>query len=247
MRIRHALLEGYTYLGFAACMVAFLPVVAAACVRHRDDAVPRVPGRRLRQMGRVATRLSPIWRFHVKGRAPADIRSRAYVVVSNHASNADPFLLSHLPWDMRWIAKEELFKVPVVGWLLKMSGDIAIRRGDGDSIRKMLAEAKETLDGGLSVMIFPEGTRSRDGRVQRFKDGAFKLAIDAQVPVLPIAIDGTRDCMPKKSMGLGRARAHATILEPIETAGMGPSDLARLREMARARIATALEASRPPS
>jgi 1-acyl-sn-glycerol-3-phosphate acyltransferase len=243
MTLRHAVLGSYTYLEFAACIGAFLPLVVAARVRHRNDDVPRVPGRWLRRMGRVATKLSPIWRFGVRGDAPADIDARAYVVVSNHASNADPFLLSHLPWDMRWIAKEELFRIPVVGWLLKASGDIAVRRGDVDSARRMLDEAKQTLERGLSVMIFPEGTRSRDGKLQRFKDGAFKLAIEAQVPILPIAIEGTRDCLRKGSMGLGEANAHATILEPIPTHGMGPADVDRLRDMARAKIAAALEAT----
>ena len=88
-------------------------------------------------------------------------------------------------------------------------------------------------------MLFPEGTRSRDGELQPFKDGAFRLAIDAQVPVLPIAIEGTRDCRPTGSWWFGRARARARILAPVPTRGLGVGDVARLRETVRGLIAAA--------
>jgi 1-acyl-sn-glycerol-3-phosphate acyltransferase len=193
----------------------------------------------MRRFGRVATRLSGLWRFSVEGEVPADIDSHSYVVVANHMSTADPFLLSFLPWDMRWVAKEELFRIPLTGWLLRLSGDIPLRRGDGQSVKEMMAACRETLDAGLPVMIFPEGTRSRDGELQPFKDGAFRLAIEAQVPVLPIAIEGTRDCRPKGSWWFGRARAKARILAPVATRGLGAGDVARLRETVRDRIAQA--------
>lgn len=241
--MRRALLGSLSYLELSACLGLFLPLLAVARVRHRHDEVPRIPGRWMRRLGRAATRFSPMWRFRVVGDRPKDIGERAYVVVANHASNADPFLLSHLPWDMRWIAKEELFRAPLIGWHMRLSGDIPLRRGDGDSVRQTLAEAKRTLERGLSVMIFPEGTRSKDGRLQRFKDGAFALAIEAQVPVLPIAIEGTRDCIPKRSIWPGEARAAAKILEPIPTAGLGASDVGRLRDAVRERIEAALQAA----
>jgi 1-acyl-sn-glycerol-3-phosphate acyltransferase len=146
---------------------------------------------------------------------------------------------------MRWVAKEEMFRVPVVGTIMRLSGDIALRRGKGESVRAMFAECRRTLDAGLSIMIFPEGTRSRDGRMLPFKDGAFELAIEAQVPVLPIAIEGTRTCMPKGSRWLGDARATARVLRPIPTAGLGPGDVARVRDAARAQIAAALGETEP--
>ena len=229
----------YTYLELAACMVAWLPVLAAAHLRHRHDRVPRIEGRWMRRFGRVTTRLSGMWRFSVEGEAPADIGTRPYVVVANHLSTADPFLLSFLPWDMRWVAKEELFRIPLTGWLLRLSGDIPLRRGNGASIKETMATCRATLDAGLPVMLFPEGTRSRDGELQPFKDGAFRLAIDAQVPVLPIAIEGTRDCRPTGSWWFGRARAKARILAPVPTRGLGVGDVARLRETVRGLIAAA--------
>ncbi len=231
-----ALLGVYSYAEFGVCLGAWLPVLAATRVAHRGDAVPRHPGRALRRMARVAKSLTPLWQFEVRGQAPADIagpRPRAYVVVSNHESNADPFLLSWLPWDMRWVAKEELFRIPFAGWALTLAGDIPIRRGDAESVRAMLAECRRTLEAGLSVMMFPEGTRSRDATLLPFKDGAFALAIEAHVPVLPLALTGTRSCLPKGSRWLGEASAVVQILEPLSTEGMTVDDVPRLRERAR--------------
>ncbi len=230
----------YAYLAFAACMCAWLPIEALVHAVHRRDEVPRIEGRWLRRLARVVTRASRLWRFSVEGQPPPDIGTRGYVVVANHQSNADAFLLSYLPWDMRWIAKRELFGVPVVGWLLRLSGDIPVRRGDRESAERMHEQARDTLERGLSVMIFPEGTRSRDGHLQPFKDGAFRLAIEAHAPVLPIVVRGTRDCMPKDSRWLGEARASARVLEPIDTRDLGPGDVGRLRDRVHARIAEAL-------
>jgi len=231
------LLGAYTYAELTACMVAWLPLLALLRVRHHADTVPRIEGRWLRRMARVSTRLSGLWRFEVEGDAPPDIASRAYVVVANHQSSADPFLLSFVPWDMRWVAKEELFRVPLTGWLLWLAGEIPVRRGDRESVAAMMAECRRTLDAGLSVMLFPEGTRSRDGALQPFKDGAFQLAIEAGVPVLPIVVDGTHACRPKGSLWFGRARARARVLAPVPTEGLGPGDVAALRERVREAIA----------
>jgi 1-acyl-sn-glycerol-3-phosphate acyltransferase len=123
---------------------------------------------------------------------------------------------------------------------MKMSGDIALRRGSGDSVRAMIEECRKSLRGGLSVMIFPEGTRTRDGNVQPFKDGAFQLALEEQVPILPVAIAGTRNCTPKGSKWLGEATAISRVLIPIETAGKTVADLAEVRDAAREQIATAV-------
>ena len=226
----------YTYLEFAACALAWLPLLATSSVLHRHDDVPRHRGRWMRRFGRATSALTPLWHFAVEGEKPADIDGRGYVVVANHASTADPFLLSWLPWDMQWVAKEELFKLPVLGMLLRLSGDIPLRRGEGESVRVMLSSCRHALRHGLSVMMFPEGTRSRDGGVRPFKDGAFRLAIEEGAPILPVAIAGTHRCMPKGSPWFGRARAVARILEPIETRGMTLADLPAVRDGARAQI-----------
>lgn len=228
----------WTYLEFAVLALIFLPLMAAYCLARPGDLRGR--GGWVRRFGRTCTRLTPIWRFRVEGAAPADIKNAPYVVVANHESTADPFLLSWLPFDMRWVAKVSLFRAPVVGWMMRMGGDIQLQRGDGASVRAMLAEARTTLDGGLPVMIFPEGTRSSDGALQRFKDGAFHLAIEAGVPILPLAIEGTRACRPKGSRWFGVASARVRVLPAISTSGCTAADLPRLREDTRAAIRDAL-------
>lgn len=228
----------WTYLEFVLLALIFLPIMGLYALLAPRDLRGR--GAWMRRFGRSCVRMSPIWKFRVEGRAPADIKRAPYVVVANHESSADPFLLSSLPFDMRWVAKVSLFKLPVIGWLLRAGGDIKLLRGDGPSVRAMLAEARATLDGGLPVMIFPEGTRSPDGSLQRFKDGAFHLAIEAGVPILPLAIEGTRACRPKGSLWFGVARAKVRVLAPISTAGLAATDLPRLREDTRAAIRDAL-------
>ena len=234
----------YTYAEFGAVLLSIIPVMGASHLRHRGDPTQRMPGRWMRRIGKASSALTPLWNFSIEGTPPADIATKPYVVVSNHESTADPFLLSWLPWDMRWVGKEELFKTPVIGLAMRLSGDIPVRRGDGESVRKMVAECRRSLDGGISIMLFPEGTRSKDGNLLPFKDGAFDLAIAAGVPVLPIALSGTRDCRPKGSKWFGRAKAAAQILEPIPTLGMVKEDIAKLRELTRSRIAEALPSLR---
>lgn len=219
---------------------AFLPVMAVSSLLHRGDPTQRVPGQWMRRLGRTAGRLTPLWRFTIEGKAPADIDRRGYVVVANHESQADPFLLSWLPFDMRWVAKAELFKQPLTGWAMHLGGDIPLRRGDGESVRETMRECEAALAGGISVMMFPEGTRSKDGELLQFRDGAFRLAIEAKVPVLPIALAGTRQMRPKHSKWFGEAHACAEILSPISTEGMSLDATATLRDKARDAIAGAL-------
>jgi 1-acyl-sn-glycerol-3-phosphate acyltransferase len=230
----------YSYAEFGACVAAFLPVMAVSALRHRGDPTQRQPGRWMRRLGRTTGALSPLWKFTIEGEAPPGIDHRGYVVVANHESTADPFLLSWLPWDMRWIAKEELFRPPLTGWAMRLGGDIPLRRGEGESVRAMFAECERTLAAGMSIMMFPEGTRSADGCLGPFRDGAFAIALRAHVPVLPIAIAGTRQMRPKHSKWFGKAHACAKILAPVDTSGMTEADLPALRERARDAIAAAL-------
>ncbi len=237
---KHAIAGAWTYAEFGLCLVTFVPIMGIASLMHRGDPTQRVPGQWMRRMGRTACRLSSLWKMEVEGTRPADIDTKAYVVVANHESQADPFLLSWLPWDMRWVAKEELFKPPLTGWAMRFCGDIPLRRGKGDSIRQMMDECERALRGGISVMMFPEGTRSKDCNLLPFKDGAFHLAIKTGVPVLPIAIAGTREMRPKGSKWFGKAHACAKILDPIPTTGMTAADVAKLRDRTRDTISGAL-------
>ena len=227
---------------FAVLAPMWLPITAAARGLSSGDPTCRRSGRALRRFGRTIARRSA-WRFEVTGAPPSDLAHSPCVVISNHASLADPFLLSYLPFDLRFVAKDELFHKPLVGWLLRLAGDIPVRRGDPASAAAMASAAEATLRAGLSVMIFPEGTRSRSGELGAFRDGAFRIAIATGAPILPVALHGTAGCIGPG--GPRRAHARAHILPPIPTRGLVLADLPALREAARARIAS--ELAGPPT
>jgi 1-acyl-sn-glycerol-3-phosphate acyltransferase len=189
-------------------------------------------GRAFRHLAMAQVTLNPLWHFETDGKAPANPRE-PYVAVSNHESYADIFLISHFPWEMKWLSKEALFKIPVMGWLMRLAGDIPVKRGSRESAVLALAECRKRLQNRVSVMIFPEGTRSPTDDLLPFKDGAFKLAIETGAPILPIAVAGTRNCMAKHSFRFRRARAKARVLDAIPTAGMTKADVAALRERTR--------------
>ena len=226
------------YAGFGLITSASLPVLATTRALSAADPTHRRAGHALRSVARFVVEATRTWDFRVTGAPPEDIRRRPYVVVANHESMADPFLLAYLPFDMRFVAKRELFRAPLVGWLLALAGDIAIDRGDPESAREMAATCALTLQRGLSVMIFPEGTRSHGAGLGRFRDGAFRIAIAAHAPILPIALHGTAACVGAD--GPQRASARAEILAPIETAELGAVDVADLRERTRTAIGEAL-------
>jgi 1-acyl-sn-glycerol-3-phosphate acyltransferase len=126
--------------------------------------------------------------------------------------------------------------------MMRMAGDIEVRRGERTSIVRAMKEARDRLSKRVSVMIFPEGTRSRDGELLPFKDGAFRLALEAGAPILPIVVAGTRDCMQKGTFRFQKARARVKVLPPIEVTGMTIADVAELRDRTRAVIAEARHA-----
>lgn len=232
-------------LAFAAIFVWLPAMVLVLAVTWPFDRNRRVAGRFLRWCAVFATWVFPFWRVRIDGRWPAD--RRAYVVVSNHQSLLDILVLSRIPREMKWVAKEELFRVPWVGWMFRLSGDIALRRGDAGSGGRAMARARRYLGRGMHVMIFPEGTRSRDGKLLPFKPGAFRLAVEAGAPVLPVAVCGTAEGMPKGSPWVRPARPRIRILDPVETAGMAAGDVERLRDDVRERIAAAIRVLGSPA
>lgn len=166
---------------------------------------------------------------------------QAYVLAANHTSIADIVLLFTLFRQYKWVSKKENFKLPLIGWNMWLSGYVPLVRGDTSSTKTMMDACRRLLARGMSVMMFPEGTRSRDGKVQPFKHGAFTLARDANVPVVPIAIHGGHLLIPKHGKTFA-ATADLTVevLEPMPP-GDYP-DAASFAAAVRARIQSALRA-----
>jgi 1-acyl-sn-glycerol-3-phosphate acyltransferase len=163
----------------------------------------------------IYTWLNPAWRVTIEGRERIR-RGATYVIVANHQSLLDILVLFRLFAHFKWVSKAELFRIPCVGWNMSLNRYIRLRRGDPASIAQMLRHAEQTLDEGSSLMIFPEGTRSADGRLKPFKHGAFTLALRAKVPILPIVIDGTADALPKRGLVLqGRHAIRVRVLDEI--------------------------------
>ena len=215
-------------------VVGFFIQLALAIVTVPFDRRRLVAGRFFRWMGIAAAKLIPTWSFGVHG-AVTRPQGRT-VVVGNHASNADPFLISSLPWEMKWLSKASLFRVPVIGWSMWLAGDVPVKRGEKSSGEEAMRLCARWLERGVPVMIFPEGTRSKTSELLPFKDGAFRLAIETGAEVLPIAVHGTSEALPKHSWKFGSARARVTVGEPISTKGMTLESVESLKAEARARI-----------
>jgi 1-acyl-sn-glycerol-3-phosphate acyltransferase len=161
------------------------------------------------------TYVFPYWTVQVRDRERI-VDGATYVLVANHQSLLDILVLFRLYKHFKWVSKSEIFRVPFVGWNMTLNRYIKIRRGDRSDAHRMMAACGEALDGGSSIMIFPEGTRSPTGAIREFRHGAFTLAHRHRVPVLPIVVDGTLDALPKYGMTLrNRADIVIQVLEPI--------------------------------
>ena len=162
--------------------------------------------------------LNPLWRVRVEGRE--HIRpDRTYVMVANHQSFLDILILFRLFRHFKWVSKAEMFRLPCIGWNMALNRYVKLRRGSPESIARMMAACDRHLTDGSSVMIFPEGTRSEDGRLRAFKHGAFTLAQRAKVPLLPIVVEGTANALPKHGFVLrGRHAIRVRVLPemPVE-------------------------------
>ena len=153
----------------------------------------------------------------VKGLSNLD-RTGSYIYMPNHVSNFDiPVLQAYLPVQFRWLAKAELFKIPIFGYAMKRAGYISINRFDRKSAIQSLNKAAEIIRNGTSVIIFPEGTRSQNQNIQSFKKGGFVLAVDSGVPIIPIIIHGTWTIMQKKQILVRPGNVVLEIKKPIKT------------------------------
>jgi 1-acyl-sn-glycerol-3-phosphate acyltransferase len=239
-----------SYLFWVTCVlivILWTPLMAAVRLfTHRSDPNRDRVGRFQRHSAALAARLNPFWDFRAVTEVHPD-PSKPHLFVANHKSLADVFLLCLLPWEMKFLSKESIFKVPLLGWQMRMSRDIPIERGNRESARRALEAMRERLSRGSSVIVFPEGTRSADGSIAPFREGAFRLAIELGVDVVPLAVAGTENTLPKHSLVFRPTRASVTVLPAVPVAGLMADDAPRLAERVRSDIARAIGAPVSPA
>lgn len=201
----------------------------------------RLPPRKLQWIPRIIWARVLCWTngvtVTVRGLEKLDPK-RSYIFAANHQSQFDIFSLQgYLGFDFRWMAKKELFKIPFFGLGMRLAGYIPVDRGSGRQAIKSLDEAAKKIADGTSVIIFPEGTRSLDGELHPFKAGGMVLAIKAGVPVVPLAISGTYEVLPKGRLLAKPAHVVINIGEPIETSSYAQKDKHALAEKLQGLVA----------
>lgn len=212
------------------------PLISLALLIRAVTGNPNVP---LRMAGWCWAPLlvtGALARLEVSGREHIDPDGPA-IYIANHQSMIDVCaLFMALPIPLRFMLKAELARIPFLGWYTRAMGMILVHRGHPGHIRRRLAEAAEMLRNGQSLAAFPEGTRSRDGSIGRFKHGVFQAAINAGVPVVPIAITGSGRVMPPGGFRIRPGRIRVKVGRPIETRQLDPKDRIALAEQARRAI-----------
>lgn len=174
------------------------------------------------------TWLNPIWSVRVVGRERL-LQTQPTVMVANHRSLLDILVLFQLQSHFRWMSKQEIFRVPCVGWNMTLCGYIPLRRGSAESIQTMMDHCDRAIKAGNSILMFPKGTRSSTDRMRSWKRGAFQIAKRNGVPIQPIVLRGTSDALPKRGFILqGRHAISIEVLDPIsadEVAKRSPEEI----------------------
>lgn len=182
--------------------------------------------------------LTVVGREHVR-------RGQPYVAMVNHNSHVDIWAVyAALPLSIRWVMKQELRRIPIFGYCCERMGHLYVERGNSDSARRSMQQAAASIAAGTTVVFFPEGTRSRDGELRSFKTGGFRLALQAQVPVLPVGIHGTREMLPAGEWRPRRGHIGVAIQPPIETRGRDLESLQPLVDQTREAIERGREQAR---
>jgi 1-acyl-sn-glycerol-3-phosphate acyltransferase len=224
----------YVWLAFwllAATVILFFPIVTAAF---------------LSRTGSLAFNLSRLWariiltvtntRIRVTGKQNIQ-KGQSYIIIANHQSHFDILaLVCGLGLQYRWVIKQELRRIPLFGYALHASRNIFIDRSDHASAIRSINEGMDRLPDGAGVLFFAEGTRSPDGRIQSFKKGGFIIALERQLPVLPVTINGSRKALPKNSMIFSSGEIEVVVSEPIETSGYTAESIDQLMESTRNKI-----------
>ncbi len=175
----------------------------------------------------------PLWSVRISGRDKMDMK-KSYVVVSNHQSQLDILVAYRLFFPFRWVSKAEVFKLPFIGWNMVLNGYVKLKRGDKQSVKQMMEQCENLLERNISIIIFPEGTRSKTGIVKPFKPGAFILAKKMKKPILPLVINNTKDALPKHSLVIkGRQRMEIKVLDEIPFSQFSHLEVEQIAQMVR--------------
>ncbi len=199
------------WIVFATIVLGIIVIVSSFFSQKGDfpHIIARFWGRSILFVSRI--------KVTVKGVSNID-PSKSYIFMPNHQCNFDiPVLLGCLPAQFRWLAKAELFRIPLFGRAMRGCGYISIDRSNRKSAFKSLEKAADTIRNGVSVLIFPEGTRSLDGKIRSFKKGGFVLTVDSGIPIIPVILHGTWSIMPKSGLRIMPGNVTLEILQPIET------------------------------
>lgn len=231
------------WLYWAFCIMLFCVVITILfLLTFPFDRFKTIPNRAVGWMARMMLKINSLWSFDIRGADSSKIE-RPTIVVANHQSFLDLPLLYLLPWKMKWVAKKSLFRIPVFGWIIYMTGQIGIDRQSRRSVKK-LDKLVEPMQAGIPGMIFPEGTRSEDGELGVFKNGAFVLAERYNFNILPVVLYGSGQAMPVGNWKIkSRQKFVVSVLDPIDTRQFGSvnnvknrtfkmieSELAKLKE-----------------
>lgn len=206
----------FIWIYWTLCIVTFFVIVSLLYLfTFPFDRFNQIPNRTLKGLARSMLAVNPGWDFIVEG-AEADKVTKPTIVIANHQSFLDLPLFYLLPWSMKWVAKKSLFKIPILGWIIFMTGQIAIERYSLKSLKK-LDYLVQPIQNGIPGMIFPEGTRTEDGNLKAFKNGAFLMAKRYNFNLLPIVHNGGYEAMPSGSWRIDpRQTFKISVLDPID-------------------------------
>jgi 1-acyl-sn-glycerol-3-phosphate acyltransferase len=217
-------------------MILFVPAVIIWALTYLFDKRRVILHQYTCFWGALYTRIVPSWHVNIMNRKRFR-KGVTYVVVSNHQSQLDILMAFNLFRHFKWVSKAEVFRVPFIGWNMYMNRYVYLLRGDKASIDQMMKAAEKRLREGSPVYFFPEGTRSPDGKVKKFKPGAFILAHKLKLPILPVAIYGTHKALPKYSMNFhGTHTLYLDVLDEIPYSAFSDLSVEETAEMVRKTI-----------
>ncbi len=237
----HALYQPYKWLVWGPFLVASTLILGSVAIAVATTVSPKLASSTCGVWwSRLNSFMTPML-VSVRGRHNIN-KAQSYVIVSNHLSHYDIFVLyGWLGIDFKWVMKKELRNLPALGAACDKMGHIYIDRSNRETAMASLEEAKKRIVNGTSILFFPEGTRSTSGKMGEFKKGAFVMALDLNLPILPVTIRNTDKILPPKTRDLFPGRASMEIHEPIDVSEYGRERLGELMSTARKVIQAGLE------